>query len=115
MWEMKPGQRMLVKALMNPDAQQGRPLIITESGLGYTVGEASFGTTAYRGQIRVYEKLPLGGGFQSFRPENVGHGEPTPRSTLEEFGVTDLGLGDFRGSTEKSRESNTRRGGETNV
>ncbi len=56
MWELRPGQTMTFDKLMTPYGQLGRPLIIQQSGRGMTVGEASFGTNAYRGQVRVYER-----------------------------------------------------------
>lgn len=74
MWELQPWQNMVMDALMNPGRQRGRPLIIVESGSGLGIGEATFGTTQYHGQIRVYERLSLGGGFQNVRPTNAGAG-----------------------------------------
>lgn len=76
MWELQPWQRMVMDALMNPGAQKGRPLVVVESGTGFGIGEATFGTEAYRGQIRLYERLMHGGGHQYERPTNVGVGEP---------------------------------------
>ena len=59
MWELNPRQTMRVDALMNPAGQRGRPIVITRTGLGATVGEATFGTDAYRGQLRIYERHPI--------------------------------------------------------
>jgi hypothetical protein len=42
MWELQPHQSMEFDAMMNPHAQKGRPMIITETGFGSTVGEATF-------------------------------------------------------------------------
>ena len=56
MWEIQSYRQMTIDALMNPHAQAGRPLIVTRSGEGLSIGESTFGTTAYRGQIRVYER-----------------------------------------------------------
>ncbi len=61
-------------ALMNPGAQRGRSLIVVESGNGLAIGEATFGITEFRSQIRVYERIQLGGGYQRYRPTNVGEG-----------------------------------------
>lgn len=74
MWELLAGQTQLVDKMMNPHAQEGRPLIITETGFGNTVGEAVLHTSAFRGQIRVYERLSTRGGFQSYRRTNEGSG-----------------------------------------
>lgn len=75
MWELMPGQTQVIDKMMNPHAQEGRPLIITETGFGNTVGEAVLGTSAYRGQIRVYERLSkYSGDFQSYRRTNEGSG-----------------------------------------
>ncbi len=62
MWEVSSYERLLIDALMNPNGQSGRPLIITRSGEGFGIGESTFGTTAYRGQIRIYERN------QQYRP-----------------------------------------------
>lgn len=75
MWEVYPYSSMVMDKLMNPDRQEGRPLIVTASGFGRTVGEATFGTDAYRGQIRVYERLQFGGGYQRQRQENQGYAD----------------------------------------
>lgn len=74
MWEVQPGQSMVMDKLVNPNAQRGRPLIITEAGFGHTVGEATFGTNEFRGQIRVYQRNRIGGGLQNYRPTNQGTG-----------------------------------------
>jgi len=74
MWELKPWQTMVMDKLMNPDRPLGRPLIITSTGIGNTIGEATFGTSEFRGQVRLYERLQIGGGFQSQRQTNVGYG-----------------------------------------
>jgi hypothetical protein len=59
MWEIDPHQTLRLDALMNPAGQRGRPIVITQTGLGATVGEATFGTDAFRGQLRIYERLPI--------------------------------------------------------
>lgn len=74
MWEVKPWMQMVMDKLMNPNANLGRPLIITAAGQGLTIGEATFGTTMYRGQIRVYERLQHGGDYQTSRRTNAGSG-----------------------------------------
>jgi hypothetical protein len=58
MWEISPGQVLRFDALMNPAGQRGRPIVITQTGMGATVGEATFGTTEHRGQLRIYERMP---------------------------------------------------------
>jgi len=63
MWELRPGQHMMLDALMNADEQLGRPLIIVPSGAGFGIGEATFGTTEYRGLIRVYERSSARSGW----------------------------------------------------
>jgi len=77
MWELYPYQQMVCDALMNPNAQQGRPLVIVRSGTGYGIGEATFATTEFRGQICIYQRNILGGTWQQSRPMNVGHGDGT--------------------------------------
>lgn len=106
MWELRPGERQVFDKLMNPDRQAGRPLIVTASGFGSTIGEATFHTDEFRGQLRVYERLPLGGGFQQERKTNQGQGlkgvmgdEPPYRD-------------EWRGAT-RGLESNTRGGSST--
>lgn len=74
MWELRPGQTQVFDKLVSPTSQRGRPLIIQASGQGMTIGEASFGTDEFRGQIRVYEKLQVGGGYQYTRATNEGTG-----------------------------------------
>lgn len=74
MWELKPWQSMVMDKLMNPDRPVGRPFIIHSVGSGLTIGEATFGTTEFRGQIRLYERLQIGGGYQPQRPANSGYG-----------------------------------------
>jgi hypothetical protein len=59
MWELNPGKSLKIDALMNSAAQRGRPIVITQTGLGSTVGEATFGTDAFRGQLRIFERLPI--------------------------------------------------------
>lgn len=56
MWELSPFTSLVMDALKNGDHQTGGPLIIVPNGLGMGVGEATFGTDEYRGQIRVYER-----------------------------------------------------------
>lgn len=56
MWEVRPGTSFVMAALKNRDQQTGRPLIIVPNGLGMGIGEATYGTDEYRGQIRVYER-----------------------------------------------------------
>lgn len=89
MWELYPGQTQVFDKLVNPLNQSGRPLIIQASGLGITIGEATFGTNEFRGQIRLYEKLQVGGGYQQSRPTNAGNNaeENQPRSESLGFGV----------------------------
>lgn len=75
MWELAPGLSQVFDAFMNPNAQVGRPFIITATGFGNTIGEATFGTTAFHGQVRIYERLAkYSGGLQSYRRTNEGHG-----------------------------------------
>lgn len=88
MWEVEPLGTLVMDALKNPDSQNGRPLVVVPSGQGLGIGEASFGTTMYRGQIRVYERLPLGGGYQASRPTNAGSGQPA--GGLESYGGGEL-------------------------
>ncbi len=72
MWEVMSGQTMVIDALMNPAVQRGRPLVIVSAGEGLAVGEATFGTERFRGQIHLYERQ--GERFrqrqQSFTPES---------------------------------------------
>jgi len=56
MSEAQPGTSIMMDALMSRDGQTGRPLIIVQHGLGMGIGEATFHTDAYRGQIRVYRR-----------------------------------------------------------
>ncbi len=56
MWEFMPGQQMVIDALMSPNSQNGRPLVIVSAGEGLAVGENTFGTTRFRGQVHVYER-----------------------------------------------------------
>lgn len=101
MWELKPWMTQVLDKLMNPDAQVGRPLIITRAGSGMTIGEASFGTDEFRGQIRVYERLQQGGGYQFDRPTNEG-GEPLGGMTFESYQYGAKGMGNLRGMGELS-------------
>lgn len=87
MWELRGYERMVMDKLMNPQRPAGRPLIITSSGQGLNIGEATFGTDKYRGQIRLYERLVRGGGHQTYRQTNAGsamRGGPS-RGGLESF------------------------------
>lgn len=72
MWEIRPGSTTKFDAFIDPYGSQGRPLIVTPSGFGNTAGESTLGTQQYRGQFRIYEKLQLGGGYQSTRRANQG-------------------------------------------
>ncbi len=110
MWEVQPYTKFVMDALKNRDHQTGRPLVIVANGLGMGIGEATFGTDEFRGQIRVYERSadpntiprsrsasPLqdfggyrggfamrgGGGLESF-----GYGEEITRSASPTRGVT---------------------------
>ncbi len=74
MWELQPRQTHRIDALMNPEGQRGRPIVITEAGLGRTVGEATFGTNEFRGQFRIYERMQAGSAPQAPRDTNQGHG-----------------------------------------
>jgi len=56
MWEVEPGGSHVMDALKGRDRRTGRPLIIVPNGQGMGVGEATYGTDAYRGQIRIYER-----------------------------------------------------------
>lgn len=102
MWELRPGQTELFDKLMNPNRPAGRPLIIQQSGQGMTIGEASFGTTEFKGQVRLYERLPYGGGHQVNRPTNQGTGMvlqsySQPVSRGETYGLESVS----RGGTQK--------------
>jgi len=83
MWEVGPGRNQTMDKLMNPYTNEGRPLIVTESGFGNTVGESTFGTDAYRGQIRLYERLQFGGGYQQRRQENQGYSQDDTLESLD--------------------------------
>lgn len=74
MWELAPGDQQLFYQLGNPNAQLGRPLIITKSGYGEAIGENAFGSTKWRGQIRIYERTVAGNRHQYDRPTNEGDG-----------------------------------------
>jgi hypothetical protein len=56
MWEVRPQSPFIMDAIINPNAQAGRPLVIVPHGAGFGIGEATFGTDQFRGQIRVYER-----------------------------------------------------------
>lgn len=59
MWEVKPLTSFVMDALKNRDHRTGRPLVIVQSGLGMGIGEATYGTDEFRGQIRVYERTAI--------------------------------------------------------
>lgn len=89
MWELKPWQSMVMDKLMNPERQVGRPFIIQSVGKGLTIGEATFGSSEFRGQIRLYERLQYGGGHQAQRPTNAGSGtRGMTKDDFESFGPT---------------------------
>ena len=105
MWEFRAGQTQIVDKLMDPHSPTGRPLQIVPKGQGYGVGESTFGTTAFDGQIRVYERLALfGGGYQAPRHTNEGYSSPT----LESFGGQVKGLGGTRGASSTRSAGATR-------
>ena len=56
MWEIRPGQELVINKLMSEDGQNGRPFVMVDSGVGLNIGEATFGTSEFTGQIRVYER-----------------------------------------------------------
>jgi len=60
MWEIPGRQSRVFHHFFNVDTQQGRPLVMVTSGAGYAIGEASLGTTEFRGQIAIYQRLPRG-------------------------------------------------------
>jgi hypothetical protein len=72
MWEAKPGMGFVMDALKNRGHRTGRPLVIVPNGLGMGIGEATYGTDEYRGQIRVYER--------SADPRTTPHAQPTSPS-----------------------------------
>ncbi len=89
MWEMRAGETMVMDKVVNPFDQSGRPLVITRSGAGFTVGEATFGTQEFRGQIRVYERTRKWTQQQTYRPTNMGttrSGATRSSGGLESFG-----------------------------
>lgn len=93
MWEIMPGQTMAIDALMNPNAQKGRPLIIVPSESGLSIGENTFGTDQYRGQVHLYERQGDRPRMrqQSFRPEaGVLHSKGGGSFNI---GATSKGLG----------------------
>ena len=49
-----------------------------------TIGEASFNNDDYRGQIRVYERLSLGSGYQEQRRTNQGYAPDDHGRTFNE-------------------------------
>lgn len=110
MWEVQPYTKFVMDALKNRDHQTGRPLVIVANGLGMGIGEATFGTDEFRGQIRVYERsaypntIPhsrpaspfsgFGGGYRGGFATRGGGG-------LESFGGEEVtrGAGPTRGTT----------------
>lgn len=91
MWEIMPGQQMVIDALMNPNVQKGRPLVIVSAGQGLAIGENTFDTDAFRGQVHLYER-------QGERPRMVNQSfraEGLSRSSGS-FGATTKG-GSSRG------------------
>jgi hypothetical protein len=97
MWELRPGATMLAHALVNPDSQAGRPLIIVPAHQGFGVGEATFGTERYRGQIRVYERSEAARTRRTPRPTYPTPGFPygggdaevlRDAGSLESFGAS---------------------------
>lgn len=76
MWEVKPLQQMIVDSLMGT-GQTGRPLVIVAAGSGMSIGEATFGTGAYNGQIRIYERSSKAPHYH--RPHFQSHPEPLYR------------------------------------
>jgi hypothetical protein len=92
MWELKPYQRMVADALMNANAQVGRPLIVVQSGAGFAIGESTFGSTQWRGQIRIYERLVYGSGYQYQRETNEGFGTFGGLRGREEVGPQTMGI-----------------------
>jgi|GEM_PF-3487802 len=85
MWEAPAGSSLVMDALKNRDHRTGRALVIVSNGLGLGIGEATYGTDAFRGQIRVYERSALSyvapRPMRSFDSDHFG-----ARGGLESFG-----------------------------
>lgn len=56
MWELYGRQTMIISHLLNPHSKQGRRLVVTPRGEGYGIGEATFNTTEFAGQISMFER-----------------------------------------------------------
>lgn len=74
MWEVQPCTAFIIDGMVDPGSPTKRPFIVTDEGLGLNIGEATFGTTEFSGQIRLYEKLQKGGGSNLPRRQNAGTG-----------------------------------------
>lgn len=109
MWEVRPHSEFVMDALKNRDHHTGRPLVIVPNGLGMGIGEATYGTDEYRGQIRVYERSAVahtvsqsppadpfpgfgggyrGGGLESLDYETTRGAGPASYGTKGSRGVT---------------------------
>lgn len=110
MWELRPHQAMIISHLLDPNAQQGRRLVVTPRGEGYGIGEATYGTTEFAGRIVVYERDSEGdqyhhrhgGGF-------LGSDDFESRGDISSRGVrmggTPKGLGLLGGDLESTRSA----------
>lgn len=118
MWELRPYQAMVCSHLVNPDSQDGRPLQIVDSGEGFTIGEATFGTEEFRGQMRVYKRRQLrvdpppyrykgsGGGYQSYPTRGAPQNESYSTRDVTPEGPPTLSGEALRGEGTRSKGIN---------
>ncbi len=87
MWEVGPGQNIVIKGVHDRQSGKTRPVVIERTGSGVTIAEAVYNDLSLRGQWSFYERWQLGFGKPSSRgwndlfsvePHVPSYWDPTP-------------------------------------